>query len=71
MNLCLRYNLPKIKDRAYAINIDDKKSNGTHWASLFSDKNAAVNFDSFGIDYIPQEVLKVKNKSITHNIFRI
>ena len=29
-------------------------------------------FDSFGIKYIPQEVLnKIKDKSITHNIFRI
>ena len=28
--------------------------------------------DSFGIEYIPQEVLnKIKDKSITHNIFRI
>ena len=31
-----------------------------------------MHFDSFGIDYITQEVLnKVKDKSITHNIFRI
>ena len=29
-------------------------------------------FDSVGIEYIPQEVLnKIKDKSITHNIFRI
>ena len=29
-------------------------------------------FDSFGIEYIPQEVLnKIRDKSITHNIFRI
>ena len=32
----------------------------------------AVYFDSFGIKYIPQEVLnKTKYKSITQNIFRI
>ena len=37
-----------------------------HWLNL------AVYFDSFGIEYIPQEVLnKIKDKSITHNIFRI
>ena len=31
-----------------------------------------VYFDSFGIEYITQEVLsKIKEKSITHNIFRI
>ena len=31
-----------------------------------------VNHDSFGTEYIPQEVLnKIKGKSITHNIFSI
>ena len=56
----------------YVINLNYKKSNGTHWVSLFVDKNIAVYFDSFGIEYIPLEVLsKIKNKSISHNIFRI
>ena len=32
----------------------------------------AVYLDSFGIEYIRQEVFnKIKDKSITHNIFRI
>ena len=67
-----RKNLPKIKDGVYVINLDDKNSNGTYWVSLFVDKNLAVYFDSFGIEYIPQEVLnKIKDKSIAHNIFRI
>ena len=49
-----------------------KKSKETHWVSLFIDRNTAVHFDSVGIEYIPQEVLnKIKDKSITHNIFRI
>ena len=40
--------------------------------SLLNDKNTAVSFDSFGIEYIPLEVLnKIKDKSVTHNIFRI
>ena len=30
-----------------------KKSKGTHCVSLFIDRNAAVYFDSFGIEYIP------------------
>ena len=31
-----------------------------------------LRFDSFGIEYISQDVLnKIKNKSINHNIFRI
>ena len=49
-----------------------KKSKETHWVSLFIDRNTAVHFDSVGTEYIPQEVLnKIKDKSITHNIFRI
>ena len=51
-----RNNLPTIKDGAYVINLDDKNSKGTHWGSLFIDRNATVYFDSFGIEYIPQEV---------------
>ena len=53
------------------INLDDKKSKETNWISLFIDRNTALHFDSFGIEYIPQEVLnKIKHKSITHNIFK-
>ena len=34
--------------------------------------NLAIYFHSFGIEYIPQEVLnKIEDKSITHNIFKI
>ena len=34
--------------------------------------NIAICFASFGIEYIPQEVLnKIRDKSVTHNIFRI
>ena len=65
-------NLPKIKGEAYVINFDDENSKETHWVSLFIDKNTAVYFDSFRIECIPQEVLnEIKDKSITHNIFRI
>ena len=40
--------------------------------SLFIDRNTGVYFDSFGIEYIPQEVLnKIKVKSLTLNIFRM
>ena len=49
-----------------------KKSKGTHWVSLFIDRNTAINFGSFGIEYIPQNVLnKIRDKLITLNIFRI
>ena len=50
-----------------------QKSKGINfWILLFIDKNTAVYFDSFGIEYVPQKVLKkAKDKSITDNIFRI
>ena len=67
-----RNNLPRLKDGAYVINIDGKQSKGTHWASLFIEKDTVVCCDSFGIEYIPQGVLnKTGDKSIAHNIFRI
>ena len=66
-----RNNLPRIKDGAYIINFDDKKIKGTHWVSLFINRNTTVYFDSFGIENSPQENLnKTKDKSIIHNIFR-
>ena len=57
----------------YVINLDDRKINGTYGVSLFVDRNTAIYFDSFGIEYIPQEVLnKIKGKSNhSYNIFRI
>ena len=67
-----RNNFPNIKDGAYVINLDDKNSTGTHWVPLFIDRNTAVYFDSFGIEYIPLDALnKIGDKSITHNIFRM
>ena len=48
-----------------------KKSTGTHWILLFIDRNTALYSDSFVIEYISREVLnKIKDKLITHNIFR-
>ena len=56
----------------YIINLDNKRSKGTHGVSQFINRNTVMYFDSFGIKYIPQEVLsKIKDKFITHNIFRI
>ena len=41
-----------------AINKSERKISGKGAvSSLFIDKNTAVYFDSFGIEYIPQEVL--------------
>ena len=66
-----RNSLPRIKNEVYVIDLDNKKSKETHWVSLFIDRNTAVCFDSFGIECIPQKVLnKIRDKSITQNIFR-
>ena len=37
---------------------DDKKSEGIHWVSLFVDRNTAVYFDPFLIEYTPEKYLK-------------
>ena len=67
-----RNNLPRREDGTYVINLVDKIRKGTHWVSLFIHKSVAIYFDCFGIEYIPEEVLnKIRDKSITHNIFRI
>ena len=64
--------LLRVKYEAYVKNLDDEKSNETHRVLLFIDKNTAVYFDSFGIEYIPQEILnKIKDKYVTQNILRI
>ena len=56
----------------YLINFNDKNSEGTHRITSFIDKHLAVHFDFFEIEYIPLEILnKIRDKSITHNIFRI
>ena len=58
--------------QVYIINLDDKNNKREHWISLFTYKNIAAYFDSFGIENIPEEVLnKIRKKSINHNVFRI
>ena len=66
----------KIKDGAYIINLDEYSNVGTHWIALFCKKNEIVYFDSFGVDYIPEEIKEFieefpGNKNIKANIFRI
>ena len=68
-----RNNLPKtIKKGAYVINLDEYENTGTHWISLFVKTIEAIDFDSFGIEHIPNEINKfIGNKKIVSNIFRI
>ena len=67
-----RVHLPTKKDGTHVINLHDKQGKETYWVSLFIYRNTAGYIDSFGIEYIPQEVLyRIKDKFISHNIFRI
>ena len=43
-------NLPRIRDGAYDINLSDRKSKGTHWVSLFVDRNTPGYFDSLELN---------------------
>ena len=63
--ICLRSNIPRIKDGACVVNLNDKNSKGRQWVSSFIDVNTAVYLDSFGIEYIP------KDQSVPRNIFGI
>ena len=42
-----RANLPKIKDGAYVINLDEYSDVGTHWVALYvQNDNSVIYFDS-------------------------
>ena len=58
-----RDNLPKIKDGAYVIYLDECSDTETHWVALYvagaSPKdvnNNVIHFDSFGVEHIPKEI---------------
>ena len=73
-----RNNLPKIKDGAYVINLDEYESIEAHLISLHlnSDNRRAsynaIYFDNFGGDHIPKDIKKfIGNKNIITNIYII
>ena len=51
-----RDNLPKIKDGAYVINLDEYSDIGTHWVALYVQNNDVTYFDSFGVEHIPKKL---------------
>ena len=53
-----RNNLPKLKNGAYVINLDHSENTGTHWVVIFLKKDEVIYFDSFGVEYIPKELMK-------------
>ena len=68
-----RDNLPKIKDGAYVINLDEYCDIGTHWVALYTHNDNVTYFDSFGVEHIPKEIEAFIGRclSIVTNIFRI
>ena len=68
-----RNNLPKkVKDGAYITNLDEYAGVGTHWVALFCNRSEIVYFDSFSVEYVPEEIKEfIGNKKIIANIFRV
>ena len=67
-----RDNLPKIKDKAYVINLDEYSDIRTQWVALYVHNNYATYFDSFGVELISKKIKAfINNKNITTNIFRL
>ena len=72
-----RNNLPKLKKGAYVINLDHSKNIGTQWVVIFVKEDELIYFDSFGVEYIPKEIMEkiehssLGNKNIKTSIFRI
>ena len=70
-----RDNLPKIKNGAYVINLDEYSDIETHWVALHgnndNNNNNVTYFDYFGVEHIPKEYAFINNKNIKTNIFRI
>ena len=58
-------NLPKTKDEAYVINLDEYSDIITYWVLLYVINNDVTYFDSFGVEHIPKEIrtfISNKNK---------
>ena len=60
-----------MRDRTYIINLDENKSIGTQWITLYGNVKSMTSFDNFGIEHIQEEIKRfIDNKNITTNIFR-
>ena len=68
-----RNSLPSLsKDGGYVVNLDERGEAGTHWVAIHIKGPKATYFDSFGIEHIPNEVLRfLRKKDIDSNIFRV
>ena len=68
-----RNNVPKIKDGAYVINLDEYESIGTYWIASHVNGNNVTCFDSFAVEHNKKKEIKkfVGNKNIVTNIYRV
>ena len=64
-----RKDLPKIKDGAYVININEFKSIGTHWIVFYVNSNNIIYVDSFGVEHISKEIKNPWKTKISEQIF--
>ena len=48
-----------IKNGAYVINLDECRDIGTHWVALYVNNKTVTYFDSFGIEHISKEIMKL------------
>ena len=67
-----RHNLPKIKDEAYIVNLDELESSGTHWIALYVNKGNVTYLDSFGVEKHSKinKKFDLKQTNIVTNIYR-
>ena len=59
-----------MKDGSYVINFDEYKSLGIHWVNLCHNGNAEAGFESFGNEFIHNEirtVIKISLQTITEH----
>ena len=68
-----RDNLPKIiKNGAYVVNLDEYADIGTHWIAFYVKNNEVIDFDSFGVEYVPKEIKRfIGHKNKKTNIYRL
>ena len=64
-----RDNLPRTDDGTSVIYLVNKQSKGKDWVSLFTNRNTDVYLNSFGIEFVPEEVFKQSQREIHDSIY--
>ena len=56
MVISSRNNLPKRKDGAYAVNLEQYESIGNDLIALYANSNNIIYSDSFRVEHVPKEI---------------